>query len=142
MAGPYNEDEHRFDKFDFNDWGESIEHVSMEEAQVLAIQHARDNKHFYGSKFSNRDITWDVVDVEEGEDYYYIRISYRLLANTTDSPGIELFTVGKTGTIEMRQIIEEPMAAAGSRLFGSQIAFTIQTLRNSVKSFAHSQNIQ
>ena len=134
MAGSYREDEH---KFDFYDTGESIGYISMEQAEVLAIRHARDNKHFYGSRFANRDITWDVVDAEEGEEYYYIRISYRLLGQTTGSPGIELFTVDKTGAIEMRQIIEEPMVGEGPPLFGSQIAFAIRTLRNSVKSFTH-----
>lgn len=123
-------------KSGFHDAGGSAGYISMDQAGVFAIRHATDNKHFYGSKYAHRNLTFEVIDAEEGEDNYYIRLSYRPCSPWSGLRGIELFTVNKIGTIEARQIIEEPADAESPPLFGSQIRFVIRTLKNSLRSFS------
>lgn len=40
------EDKHNQDKFDFDQRGEALAWISMDQARVLAIQHVRDNTDF------------------------------------------------------------------------------------------------
>ena len=113
------ESEEKVDKFDaFTDEGEAIGYISLDQARVLAIQHARDNTDFYGSKFRGRQLVWEVVSQEEGEDFYDIRLSYRPAGRFTGTPGVEQFTIDKTGEIRIRQILDEPVEESrrGSRL--------------------------
>ena len=44
-------------------------YISLEQARLHAIQHARDNQAFYGSRYARRELVWEVVGEEEGEDY-------------------------------------------------------------------------
>ena len=82
--------------------------VSPDQAGVLAIRHARENTDFYGRRYSKRELVWEVVGSEEGDDYYQVRLSYRPAGRFSGQPGIELFTIDKSGSIELRQLLEEP----------------------------------
>ena len=65
------------EKFEFTPEGEALGYISLDQARVLAVQHARDNRDFYGPGYANRELVWDELSAEEGEDYYRIRLSYR-----------------------------------------------------------------
>ena len=66
------------DKFDaFTPEGEALGYISLDQARVLAIQHARENTDFYGRSYQGVELYWEVVSQEETEDYYEIRLSYR-----------------------------------------------------------------
>ena len=82
--------------------------ISLDQARVLAIRHARENKEFYGSRHSRRDLVWEVMGAEEGDDYYNVRLSYRPAGRFIGQPGEELFTIDKAGGIELRQLLSEP----------------------------------
>ena len=82
--------------------------ISLDQAQVLAIRHARENKEFYGSRHSKPDLVWEVLASEEGDDYYNVRLSYRPAGRFIGQPGEELFTIDKAGRIELRQLLNEP----------------------------------
>ncbi len=71
----YN-DETKIDKFD--EFGEEIGgYISLDQASVAAINHARNNSDFYGGRYSRRQLTWEVLSVEDGgEDYYYVSLSW------------------------------------------------------------------
>jgi len=95
------------DKFDFNSAGEASAYISLEQARVIAARHARENRDFYGRRYANRDMIWEDVDSEEGEDYYYVRLSYRPAGQFHGEPGVERFTIDKTGPVEHREIVRE-----------------------------------
>ena len=108
------EDEGRKDeeKFELDSAGESLGYISLEQARLLAIQHARDNRGFYGRAYAGLTLAWEVTSQEEGqeegEDYYDIRLSFRPAGRFQGQPGTEQFIIGKTGSIELRQILGEP----------------------------------
>ena len=84
-------------KLQFDSAGEAAAYISLDQARVLALQHARDNTEFYGSRYAHCELAWQVVGKEEGADYYYIRLSYRPKREFRGKPGVEQFTVDKTG---------------------------------------------
>ena len=50
------------DKFDsFTSEGESLGYISLEQARVLAIRHARDNTDYYGDRYSGINLVWEVT---------------------------------------------------------------------------------
>ena len=99
------------DKFDFNSAGEALGYISLDQARILALQHARDNREFYG-RYAQRDLAWDILSSNQTEDYYEVRLAYRPAGNFRTS-GVEQFTIGKTGPIEFRQIVQQPRLARG-----------------------------
>ena len=98
------------EKFDFDAAGEALGYISLEQARVLAIEHARDNTDFYGSRYRSRRLVWEVVSAEEGEDFYEVRLSYRPAGRFRGTPGVEQFTIDKTGGVRIRQILDEPVS--------------------------------
>jgi Raf kinase inhibitor-like YbhB/YbcL family protein len=99
-------------KLDFDSSGEAAAYISLDQARVLALQHARNNRDFYG-RYGDMDLVWDVIGADETEDYYEVRLSYRPGGNFR-SPGIEQFTIDKTGRIEFRQIVSPPRTSRRS----------------------------
>ena len=104
--------EDKKDEFKLDAAGEAEEYISLDQARVLAIQHARDNPDFYGRPYARQRLAWEVISQEETEDFYEIRLSYRPAGRFRGEPGVEQITVAKTGTIELRQILDEPAEAA------------------------------
>ena len=100
-------------KFEFDSAGEAVGYISLEQARVLAIRHARDNTDFYGPAYSGVNLVSEVVSQEEGEDYYDIRLSFRPAGRFRGEPGLEQFIIDKTGDIQVRQILDEPSTLAG-----------------------------
>jgi len=43
---------------------------------------------------------------EEDEDYHHVRLAYRLVRPLRGEPGIEQFTIDKTGSIELHQVVQ------------------------------------
>ena len=99
-------DKQEENKLDFDLAGEAVAYISLDQARVLALQHARDNRDFYG-RYADRDLVWELIGAEETEDYYEVRLSYRPAGNFRSS-GVEQFTIDKVGPIELRQIVSEP----------------------------------
>lgn len=86
------------DKFEaFTPEGEALGYISVDQARVLAIQHARENTDFYGRRYQGVELYWEVVGQEETEDYYEVRLSYRPARRFSGEPGIERFTIDKEG---------------------------------------------
>jgi len=103
-----SEEDKKEEKLEFTAEGEAFGYISLDQARVRAIEHARDNRDFYGSTYSQGDLVWEVVRQEESEDYYDIRLSYRPASGFVGKPGIEQFTIDKTGPITLRQILSHP----------------------------------
>ena len=66
------------EKFDFTPELEG--YISIDEARVLALQHARDNREVYG-RYAEAELVFDVVDAAETPDFYEVTLSY-----LTDNP--------------------------------------------------------
>ena len=96
------------DKFDFTDSGEALEWVTLEQARVQAIEHARDNTGFYGAEYAEVRLVWEVLSQDEGEDFYDIKLSFRPSGRYRGEPGVEQFIFDKTGELRVRQILDEP----------------------------------
>lgn len=105
-------DKNKDDKLDFDPAGQERGYVSQDQARVLAIQHARDNTEFYISVYASGELVWEVISQEESQDFYEIKLSYRPAGRFRGEPGIQQLTIGKTGEIKLRQILNEPEAAA------------------------------
>ena len=88
--------------------GQALAYISLDQARVLALEHARDNRDFYGRRYASRELVWKVLSLEESEDYYDIRLSYRPIEGFRGEPGHERFTIDKTGPIRLRQILRQP----------------------------------
>ena len=97
------------EKLEFDSTGQALAYISLDQARVLALRHARDNRDFYGRRYARRDLLWEVAGAEETEDYYEVKLSYRPARGFNGRPGVEQFTIDKTGPIEFRQILEEPV---------------------------------
>ena len=100
----------------------------MEQARVLAIQHARDNIGFYGPAYARVTLVWEAVSQEEGEDFYEIRLSFRPAGRFRGEPGVEQFIFDKMGELRVRQLLES------NRLSGA----AEHPMRNSLFSFVAS----
>ena len=94
------------EKLEFDSAGQAIAYISLDQARVLGLQHARDNRDFYG-RYADAELVWEELSAEESEDYYRIRLAYRPAGNFR-APGVEQFTIDKAGSIEFRQIISQP----------------------------------
>ena len=100
------------EKLELDSAGESLGYISLEQARVLAIQHARDNPGFYGRAYSRLTLVWEVINQEEGEEFYDFKLSFRPAGRFQGQPGVEQLIIGKTGNIELRQILDEPTGVA------------------------------
>ena len=100
------EDEGKQDegKLEFTPEGEALGYISLDQARVLALQHARDIREIYG-RYADVELTWEELHAEESEDYYRVRLSYRPARGFRGRPGVEQFTIDKTGPVELRQMV-------------------------------------
>ena len=64
-------------KVELDSTGQAAAYISLEQARVLALQHARDNRDVYGRRYAQRDLVWEELNAEESEDYYRVTLSYR-----------------------------------------------------------------
>ena len=115
------EEENKEEKLEFTAESEAFGYISLDQARVRAIEHARDNRDFYGPTYARGELVWEVVRQEESEGYYGIRLSYRPALRFNGKPGIEQFSIDKTGPIALRQI------SMGGRDFQSGSSFRFRT---------------
>ena len=88
-----SEDPGKDDKFDLSPELEG--YISLDEARVLALQHARDNREVYGL-YAEAELVFEVVDAGETLDFYEVTLSY-LPPGNFQAPGTERITiVGQT----------------------------------------------
>ena len=113
------------EKVEFDSTGQAVAYISLDQARVLAMRHARENTDFYG-RYAARELVWEVISADETEDYYEVRLSYRPAGNFR-AAGIEQFTIDKTGPIEFRQIIRQP-GLARSFIIGVAIAIVLAAI--------------
>lgn len=103
------------DKFDFTPEGEAPGYISLEQARLLAMRTARDNPGNYGRALEGVRMVFDVVEQEEGEDYYVVTMSFRPEGDFAGTPGQEQFFIEKEGVVADRQVRSLPRITAARR---------------------------
>ena len=97
--------------------------VSLEQARDIALAHARDNQDFYGRRYRKKPLAQSVQVSEERADAYYVRLSYQPAQKFSGEPGVEAFTISKTGEVQSRSILSEPQGKGGIPGCGLVAAF-------------------
>ena len=113
MAEEENKEE---EKFEFDAAGEVLGYISLDQARVLAVQHARQNTEFYGRRYVRLELVWEELSAEESEDYYRIRLSYRPARGFQGEPGVEQFTIDKAAPSSSGRSSASPALPAASLL--------------------------
>ena len=86
------------EKLEFDSTGQAIGYISLDQARVLAMRHARENTGFYGEVYGQQELAWEELSAEESEDYYRVRVSYRPIRGFNGRPGVEIFTIERKET--------------------------------------------
>lgn len=85
----------------------------MEQARDIALGHARDNRDIYGRRYRRQELAWQVLSEDEREDAYYVRLSYQPAQGFRGKPGVEEFTISRTGSVQSRRIVSQPERSGG-----------------------------
>ena len=83
-------------------------YIGMDQARVLAMRRAGEDRSFYGPRYGSRDLVWEVTSAQETEDYYDIKVFFRPATGFRGDPGLEEPIIDKTGVVAMRQILNQP----------------------------------
>ena len=89
-------------------------YIGLDQARLLAIEHARDHTDFYGPSYAGVNLAWEVLSAEESEDYYDIRLSFRPAGRYRGEPGAEQIIFDKMGELRVRQMLDEPSELGAS----------------------------
>ena len=116
------------DKFDFDSAGEAPEYISLEQARLVATQTARESPGQYGEALAGVRMVFQLVEQEEGEDYYVMTLSFRPEGDFVGTPGQEQFFVEKEGTVADRQVLSLPRAAGSRRIPVAPVAIGVVLL--------------
>ena len=100
--------------------GEATGYISLDQARALALQYAQDHREFYGN-ISEQELAWDALSAHETEHHFEVRLSFRS-AGSFRTAGVEQINIGKTGSIESRQIINQPRLTRGFTMIAIAIA--------------------
>ena len=85
--------------------------ILIEKARLVAIKHAQENKEIYPSKYRELRLVWEVDSALEQREFFYVYLLWRPFG-FVGTPGREEFIMDKTGVIEFRQVLEEPLPEA------------------------------
>ncbi len=96
------------EKLEVSPEGEAMDNITLDQARVLALQHAQATAGFYGARFPRHDFVWEVVSQEDRDYYYDIRLSFQPAGRFRGKPGVERFIVDRRGKIEVRLVLVEP----------------------------------
>ncbi|MCH2536856.1 MAG: hypothetical protein MK128_05550 [Dehalococcoidia bacterium] len=107
---------------DFDGAGEARPHVSLERAKLLAMQTARDNRADYGRGFAKVRMNFQAVEHDEGEDYFFVTLSFRPEGDFRGTPGQERFVIEKEGAIAGRQVLSLPSGGVKRRFLWRPLA--------------------
>ena len=56
------------EKFELDAAGQALAYISLDQARVRAMEHARDNRDFYGRRYASRELVWELLSQEESEE--------------------------------------------------------------------------
>ena len=107
---------------DFDGAGEARPHVSRERAKLRAMQTARDNRAVYGRGFAKVRMNFQAVEHDEGEDYFFVTLSFRPEGDFRGTPGQERFVIEKEGAIAGRQVLSLPSGGVKRRFLWRPLA--------------------
>ncbi len=90
---------------------DTSDHITLELARIRAVQFAQQNLELYSPELQAMRLVWEVTEATEGDEFFFIKVSYKPFENFTGTPGLEEFIVRKNGDIEFRQVLSPPIDA-------------------------------
>ena len=99
--------------------------ISPQQARLLAIQHAQENTSFYGPRYADTTLAWEVISQEDADDIHEIRLAYRPAGRFRGKAGVEQITISSGGQIELRQILDEPSPKTGLPIWAAGVAVVL-----------------
>ena len=88
---------------------ETSGNITLEEARVRAVQFAQLNRELHSPEVQAMHLVWEVSEATEGDQFYFIKLSYRPFENFNGTAGLEEFVMKKSGEIEFRQVLSPPV---------------------------------
>lgn len=104
------------EKFDFTALGEALGYISLDQAQVLAMETATGTPGKFGRRFRRTAMAFEVVDATEAENYYEVTLSFRPQRYFTGDAGREQYLIEKEGRVAHRQLLSLPRHKLNSLL--------------------------
>ena len=108
-------EEKKEDQFGFDAAGEALGYISLEQARLVAMQAARENPGNYGPRLAGTRMVFQLVEQQEGEDYYIVTLSFRPEGDFSGSPGQEQFFIEKESPVADRQVLNLPTGGRSRR---------------------------
>ena len=90
-------EEEKKGKLEFTAEGEAFGYISLDQARVRIIEHARDNRDVYGSSYSRGDLVWVALNQEESKECCGTRLSYQPASGFVCKRKIDHLTIDKDG---------------------------------------------
>lgn len=83
--------------------------ISLETARIRVVQFAQQNLDLYSPELQAMRLVWEVTEATEGDEFYFIKVSYKPFEDFTGTAGLEEFVMKKNGEIEFRQVLRPPV---------------------------------
>ena len=81
----------------------------MARARLAAVRFAQRNTEMYAREYRDQLLVWEVENATEDKEFFYVTLTHKPFTGFTGIPGREEFIIGKTGKIEFRQVLSDPM---------------------------------
>ena len=83
--------------------------LTMARARLAAVRFAQRNTEMYAREYRDQLLVWEVENATEDKEFFYVTLTHKPFTGFTGTPGREEFIIGKTGKIEFRQVLSDPM---------------------------------
>ena len=88
---------------------EQVGLITMARARLEAVRFAQRNTEMYAREYRDQLLVWEVEKATEDKEFFYVTLTHKPFALFTGTPGREEFILDKTGKIEFRQVLSDPV---------------------------------
>lgn len=85
--------------------------ITLERARLEAIRFAQRHPDMYAREYRDQLLVWEVEKATEDKEFFYVTLTHKP-PGFTGTPGREEFIIDKTGKIEFRQVLSDPVPAS------------------------------
>ena len=85
--------------------------ITLARARLEAVRFAQRNTEMYAPEYRDRPLVWEVESASEDNEFFYVTLTHKPFSGFTGTPGREEFIIEKTGKIEFRQVLSDPVPA-------------------------------
>ena len=84
--------------------------ITLARARLEAVRFAQRHPDMYSREYRDQLLVWEVEKATEDNEFFYVTLTHKP-ARFTGTPGREEFIIDKTGKIEFRQVLSDPIPA-------------------------------